>query len=320
MARARRFDVLAAGAMALALACGVAARVAEAASPSPSGSDEASGETDPGLEVWLDRPLPATGAPGSSFDLAFSIWDRSRGELAQIGDVFVRLSPAKGSAAPVEAMARADWPGHAATRMTIPAGGVGDLFVGLHGQSCPASGACTNQDLPFAIAGIGPPPDASAVDLYVAAIRPPKDSLVAGVPTTIEVDLSPRGDWDPATLPIPGRLILIAHHPRGPDLANVPLVAGRSVGQPFTGSVSIAEEGDVVLEIDLPGLSGQPDRVFPTSLLRVTVLRAGDAGPPQPAAGGPPAASEGPPIPLIVGGLLGLAAIGFVVRRVFADL
>ena len=320
MARASRLDVLAAGLIAAALAGGVAAGVADAASPSPSSSADPSGETDPGLEVWLDRPLPATGAPGSSFDLAFSIWDPGRGELAQIGDVFVRLSPATGSAEPVEAMARADWPGHAATRITIPAGGVGDLFVGLHGQSCPASGTCTNEDLPFAIAGIGPPPDASAVDLYVAAIRPPEESLIAGVPTTIDVDLSPRGDWDPATLPTPGRLILIAHHPRGPDLANVPLVAGRAIGQPYSGTVTVPDEGDVVLEVDLPGVAGQPDQVFPTSLLRVTVLPADDAGPPQPAAGAPPAAGDGPPIPLILGGLLALATIGLVVRRVFADL
>jgi len=320
MARAQRLDVLAAAVMAVGLASVVAAGVADAASPSPSASAEPGGGTDPGLEVWLDRPLPATGAPGSSFDLAFSIWDRNRGELAQIGDVFVRLEPASGSAAPVETMAREDWPGHAATRMTIPAGGVGDLFVGFHGQSCPASGACTNEDLPFAIAGIGPPPDASAVDLYVAAIRPPEDSLIAGIPATIEVDLSPRGDWDAAALPTPGRLILIAHHPRGPDLANVPLVAGRIIGQPYTGMVMIPEEGDVVLEVDLPGLAGQPDQAFPTSLLRVTVLPAGDAGPPEPAAGGPPPPADSPPIPLILGGLLVLAAIGLVVRRVFADL
>jgi hypothetical protein len=314
--RGRRLGMLAVCLISAAVIGGVGA-IVDAASPSPAASAEPGPQPNSNLEVWLDQPLPVNDAPGSAFDLGFSIWDRSAGGFAELGDVFVRLSPAAGSGAAVEAMARADWPGHATTRIGVPAGGPGELFVGIRAQACPDSGACTTVDFPFATGGIGPPPNASPIDLYVAAIRPPADPLVAGVPANIEVDLSPRADWDTTALTLPSQLILIARHPRGPDFANVPLARGARIGDPYTGKLTVREAGDFAFEVDLPGAAGSADQPYPSSLVRMTVLPAGDAGPPASTGS---AGGDGPPISLILGGLVALAAVSLVVRRVFADL
>jgi hypothetical protein len=315
--RLRRRHALAFCLLATAFLGGVAARVVVAASPSPPQTAEPTEPREVGLEVWLDRPLPVNDAPGSAFDLGFSIWDPNAGSFADLGDVFVRLSPANGSGAAVEAMAHADWPGHATTRIGVPAGGVGDLFVGFHGQACDASGTCTASDVAFAFGGVGPPPGASPIDLYVAAIRPPADPLIAGVPTEIEVDLSPRADWEASALTLPSQLILIARHPRGPDLANVPLARGARIGDPYTGKLTVPQAGDVAVEVDLPGTAGAPDQQFSSSVVRMTVLPAGDAGAPASAGS---EGGDGPPISLILGGLAALVAVSLIVRRVFADL
>jgi hypothetical protein len=321
--RRRRLRMLAGSLLGLALiTLGGAAtsRIARAASPSPPASEQPTTEppaTDFSLQVWLDRAIPPGLEVGGNLEIGLTVWDPRAGEMLEFGGMFVRLKPATGTAPPSEREAQPDGqvPGHLVARLPVPEGGGGEVEVGFRGQSCDASGACTTTDSLLPITGVGPPPDASPVDLFRAVIRPPDDPLVAGVAADVEVDLVPRVDWEPSTLHLPSQLLLIARQPQGPDLANVPLVRGTAAGTPYTGQLPVRDAGEVSLEVDLPADNGA-DEVFPGSMLRVIVFPSND--PAVAPADGP--GEGGPPIMLIVGGLAALAAASLVIRRVFADL
>lgn len=317
--RLRRFRILAGALLGLALLIGggtAASRVAQAASPSLPASEPPA--TDFSLQIWLDRAIPPGLEVGGNIEIGLTVWEPRAGEMLELGGLFVRLKPATGTAAPSEREALPDGqaPGHLVARLPVPEGGAGEVEVGFHGQSCDASGTCTTTDSLLPITGIGPPPDASPIDLFRAVITPPADPLVAGVPADVVVDLVPRVDWDPSAIHLPDQLLLIARQTRGPDLANVPLARGTSVGTPYTGQLTLPDAGEVSLEVDLPAGNGA-DEVFPDSFLRVIVVPSDD-----PSLGPTDGAGDagGPPIPLIVGGLAALVAASLVIRRVFADL
>ena len=296
-------------------------RVAHAASPSPPASPSPAASeppaTDFSLQVWLDRAIPPGLEVGGNIEIGLTVWDPRAGEMLEFGGMFVRLRPATGTAPPSEREAQPDGhvPGHLVARLPVPEGGGGEVEVGFHGQSCDASRTCTTTDSLLPITGVGPPPDASPVDLFRAVIRPPADPLVAGLAAEVEVDLFPRVDWEPSTVHLPGQVLLIARQSRGPDLANVPLVRGTATGTPYTGQLTVADAGEVALEVDFPADNGA-DEVFPGSMLRVIVFPSND---PSVAPADDPG-QGGPPIMLIVGGLAALAAVSLVIRRVFADL
>lgn len=319
----RRFRVLAGSLLGLALVSvggAAASGIALAASPSPPASEPPATEppaTDFSLQIWLDRAIPPGLEVGENIAIGLTVWDPRAGEMLEFGGMFVRLKPATGTAPPSEREAQPDRrvPGHLVAVLPVPEGGGGEVEVGLHGQSCDASGTCTTMDSLLPITGVGPPPDASPVDLFRAVIRPPEDPLVAGVATDIEVDVVPRVDWEPSAIHLPDQLLLIARQARGPDLANVPLLRGTATGTAYNGQLAVPDAGEVTLEVDLPADNGA-DEVFPGSMLRVIVFPSND-----PAVAPVDGPSEGgPPIMLVVGGLAALAAVSLVIRRVFADL
>ena len=325
--RRRRFRMLAGSLLGLAFVVGVgaaAADVAEAASPSPPASEQPATEppaSEPppdefSLQVWLDRPIPPGLEVGGNIEIGLILWDPRAGEILEFGGLFIRLKPATGTAPPSERDAQPDgrMPGHLAARLPVPEGGGGDVEVGFRGQTCDQGGTCMPTDSLLPITGFGPPPGASPIDLLRAVIRPPEDPLVAGRAADIEVDVVPRIDWEPSAINLPGQLLLIARTARGPDLASVPLARGTSAGTPYTGQLTLPAPGEVTLEVDLPAGNGA-DEPFPDSFLRVLVVPADDSS--LPADG---ADASGPPVPLIVGGLVALVAVSLVVRRVFADL
>ncbi|HET7702033.1 MAG TPA: hypothetical protein VFK35_01425 [Candidatus Limnocylindrales bacterium] len=292
-----------------------------AASPSPPapGGSAAPGEEphDTGLETWLDAPLPAGAQPGAILDIGAVIWDTRGGELAQAVGGYMKLYPLSGDADPTEGAIRSDWPGHVRGSVVVPEGGPGRIEIGFRGQECPDDGgACRLVDMPFTDGGIGPPPGAPRALLVIAAFRPPVESLVVGRPVALELDLTPRAEWDVATLGLPDRLLARVRPVRGSVLASVELRRAGGVDAPYGGSIVIPEAGDLVLEAAVPGNGGE-DQVIPGSILRLTVA-ASDDGPGPATAGGQGDAPLS--IPLLVAALAAAIAAGLVIRRVFADL
>lgn len=259
-------------------------------------------------------------------------------ELSLWVNVYVRLwPPGAVDELPPKADIRNDWPGHLVATATVPKNGLGSVEVGLHAIDCLPDGTCPLADISMAMGGVGPPPGVPRDKLitgFVSGIVDP----VAGVPFDLAVDIEQKADWDPTSLGLPDRLIAIAHHPRGPDLATGELLRQGAAGQPYAGTLTIPDAGDIVVVAALPG-SGSEEVVIPTTTTRLTVATTGRE---LPAAGGEPTggdrASGAPragtnPTPVDAGGsddlslLLWIVGVGVVllitalmVRPVFADL
>jgi hypothetical protein len=320
--RSRSLGAVVARAAGAAFAVAVAVGGASlAASPVPSAP-----ASDTTIEAWLDEPFTADARVGAKVENGVTMWDRAHGQLLELSDAYVRLHPAKGSAKPTEARARADWPGHLAFEIAIPKGGPGLLETGFEGQTCTASGACTETRFPFAFGGYGPPPDAPRSVLVTATVLSPQSPVMADEALDVVVDVVPKGAWDPARLELPDRLVAFvgAIGGSGPDLASAELRATSDPrpepGTTYAGQIRIPQAGTMRLLVAIPG-NGTEDDVLPT-LTRLTVTGAGGgSSPPPTAAGGPAAPPEpGPPWALIVGGLAGVVAAGLVIRTAFADL
>lgn len=187
------------------------------------------------------------------------------------------------------------------------------------------------------IGGVGPPPDVPREKLIKGSISGIVDPVV-DVPFDLSVDIEQLADWDPASLGLPDHLVAFAHHPRGPDLATADLRRQGPAGQPYAGTLTIPEAGDMVVVAALPG-NATEDVVIPTTTTRLTVATAGGVLPAaggQPTGGvrasGAPRAGTNPPgvgaggsddlsLLLWIGvAVLVLLVTAVMVRRVFADL
>jgi hypothetical protein len=296
------------------------------------------------IQPWLDREAPLDAAPGSTIRIGITLWDTAAGELSLWVNVYVRLwPPGSVDGLPPKADIRNDWPGHLIATATVPQGGLGSIEVGLHGVECHPDGTCPLADIPMTIGGVGPPPGVPREKLITGSVSGIVDP-VAGVPFDLTVDIHEKADWDPASLGLPDRIVAIARHPRGPDLETAELRRQGPAGQPYTGSVTLPEAGDMVVVAALPG-NGAEDTVLPTTTTRLLVASAAGGG--QPTGGGESAAGGGAaaagatgaprtgtnPAPVDAGGsgdrslLLWIVGVGLVlvvtglmVRRVFADL
>jgi hypothetical protein len=297
------------------------------AASSPPASDPPANAS--GVEFWLDEAITPDARAGAALEIGVTLWDVRRQTFAEINDPEVTLHPAAGKAAAAKGTSRPDWPGHLIVSVDVPKGGPGRLDLGFGGRSCTSDGTCTDIVLPFALGGVGPPPDAPISDLVDATMDAPLPPFVAGKPIDLRVRLVPRAGWDPALLALPDRLVAFINRPRGTDLATAELRRPRIVGDPYTGQITPpeGETGDLVLNVAIPGENGNPDVVLPATVTRLAVVDGDDPAPPtpsaRPAAGAPTGAPAAPTDLTPIVWVLGIAAVigvGFGVSRALADL
>lgn len=101
----------------------------------------------------LDASLPSDPDPGSEITVGWTVetlLGDGTGTRAPFNaeGMFIRLIPTEGD--PVEAIGRQDTLGHYVATVTVPAGGIADVAIGLRGESC-SGGTCQRSDMLFAI-------------------------------------------------------------------------------------------------------------------------------------------------------------------------
>lgn len=305
---------------ALLLAAGLATLIARGGSAASAAPSDAPATSDPGgfgnIEIWLDQPIPAQVPAGETILVGLTLWDTNARELSTMNGLYLRLHPATGKARPTEAETRSDWPGHILANVIVPKGGPGAVEAGISGRACTDDGTCRDVDFPFKIGGNGPPPDAPRSLLVEARFHAPSGPVIAGSPLDVIVDLQPRGPWDPRSLGLPDRLVVMARNGTGPDLASAEVRLGAGPGSPYRGRITIPEAGDVALLFAIPG-QGTEDDVIQTATTRIKVVPATDSTPA--AAVADPAQGDVPWLLIGGGAVLALLA-SLVIRGVFADL
>jgi hypothetical protein len=325
-------------ALAFVLAVAGAARAADpsaypsaaaSGAPSPAASILPGEVRPPGnIQAWRDSDYITPDAPpGGMVEAGFSFWDARQQDFFQPGDIYVMLHPAKGDAAPSDAMVTSDFPGHVKAGMVVPEGGPGDVEVGMLVPACIEGAGCGDQRAPFAIAGIGPPPDARLEQLIGAEILPLVGDTVVDREFPISVNVVPKGDWTEDTLKLPDHLVVFARHPGGQPLSTGDIRPGTQPGTPWTGKLSIPETGDVQIVVAIPRDDGTNVEIEGASLDR-QVIQGGRPASNAPAASATPApdspapASSGgiPTIALIGGVAVVIVVVGLVARRLLADL
>ena len=101
--------------------------------------------------VTLDTSLPRDPDPGSEITVGWTVETALEdGTRAPFNAewMFIRLIPTTGE--PVEAVGQQDTLGHYVATLTVPAGGIADVAIGLGGESC-SGGTCQRADMRFAI-------------------------------------------------------------------------------------------------------------------------------------------------------------------------
>jgi hypothetical protein len=319
----------------------LAASGASAASPSaePGGSAAPTpaasilpGEVSPpgNIQAWSDGGYITPDAPpGGMVEAGFSFWDAREQDFIQIGDVYVRLHPAKGDAEPSDGILTYDFPGHVLAGLVVPEGGPGEVEVGMLMPACISTVGCGNQRAPFIIAGDGPPPDARLDQLIGAEILPLVGDTVVDREFPVSVNVVPKGLWGFDQLALPDHLVVIARHPGGQPLSTGDLRPGPQPGTPYVGRLSIPETGDVQIVVAIPREDGSNAEIEGASVDR-QVIQGGrpsaSSGPAPSATAGPaspvPASSSGgiPPLVWIVGIGAALVVGVIILRRVLADL
>jgi hypothetical protein len=294
-----------------------------AAGPSPSVSPSPSPPTCPDPFVaWYDQALAADIPAGQQVPIGFTVWDCNGGSLAFTTSAQVRVHPKVGKDTPVVFPTRSDWTGHLLTTIESPKGGLGEIEVGFPGQVCRDDGTCEAAFFPFAIGGVGPPPEASRAVLVEARIAPGGDRLVAGHPFPVDVVLEPRAGWAADALAMPDRIVVEAQVVRGDTRWVSDATRPAGSGGPYSAMLTVDEPGDIVLRAGIPGPGGEA-RLIETGSARV-IVEPGDGTietpPPAGATGAPGQGDALPPILPIAAGIVGIVVVSLVIRRAFADL
>jgi hypothetical protein len=201
----------------------------------------------------------------------------------------------------------------------VPEGGPGVIEVGVQGRVCTSDETCTDENLPFTLAGSGPPPEADPATLIDATFHQFVGDLVAGREFPVSIDVVPRGRWDIEVLDLPEQLVVTATVRGGSELARADLQSGGTPGVPYTGRLMIPEAGDIALAVAVPAEVGE-DHVIASSTTVVTVIEGGGGSPVEP--DDPGASDDRVDIPIVVWlvGIGALVAAGLVARRALADL
>lgn len=270
------------------------------------------------VEAWLDGPLPSDALAGSSILVGMTLVSADgtgKAALSPVSPTYLRLFPATGAAAPTQAPVRIDWQGHVRAVVRVPEGGPGAVELGFVAEECHDDGTCQSVEIPFAVGGVGPPPDIPPVDLVTSAVHPPAETPVAGRKLNVDVEVIPRADWDVAALGLPDRVIAIVSQPRGPDVVTAELIRNGAAGSLYEGSITIPRAGEYAIVIAFPGANGHEDQVIAGSPTRLIVEAEA-----APQAGPGDAPADAPPMALIAGLGVALVAAGIAISRVFADL
>jgi hypothetical protein len=301
------------------------------AAPSPAASILPGEVSPPGnIQAWDDGgQITPDAPPGGMVEAGFSFWDAREQDFVDIGEVYVRLHPAKGKAAPTDGILSYDFPGHVLAGLVVPEGGPGEVEVGMLMPACISDVGCGNQRAPFHVAGEGPPPDARLDQLISAEILPLVGDTVAGREFPVSVNVVPKGLWGFDQLALPDHLVVIARHPGGQPLSTGDLRPGPQPGTPYLGRLSIPETGDVQIVGAIPREDGSNAEIEGASIDR-QVIQGGrpsaSSGPVASATAAPaspvPASSSGgiPPVVLVVAIGAALVVGVLLLRRVLADL
>ena len=321
--------------LAAAVAASAVAGAAAGASPAASAGSLPTRDSLGQIEVWLDADFITPDAPpGGTLQAGFTFWDLGQLTLKAVDGVYVRLRPAKGSAAPSEGRVRADFAGHVVADLVVPKGGPGTVQVGIHGRSCDASGTCTPADIPLPIAGTGPPTGAPALELVSGSIHDIVGDIVTARPFSVTADVVPRGLWDVRSVGLPDTVDVIAFQPNDPTGAmfgSGSLQRQGDVGTPYTGTMTVRTVGTLELAVALH--LGGAGLVIAGDRKPITVLEAGVRPSTGPAASNPAAPPDSTPagsdstapsggIPVIVWVVAVLVVIvggGALLLRLLAD-
>lgn len=143
--------------------------------------------------VTLDASLPSDPQPGSEITVGWTVeTPGDNGERLPFNaeGMLFRLLPPSGD--PVEAIGTQSPLGHYVATMTVPAGGIRAVEVGLRGESC-SGGTCQRSDILFAIDDSTVPVFAPGGPVSNAAAGTAPDSPATTSPGIGASDLQPVG-------------------------------------------------------------------------------------------------------------------------------
>jgi hypothetical protein len=264
------------------------------------------------LQAWLDEPLPSDAEPGTQLRIGALLWDRVHNTTAGASPTFVRLYPASGDGAPVEAAASPDWPGHVVATLMVPDGGPGRVEVRLRGTACTQDG-CEVSDALFDLQGVGPPEGAPLPSIVDADIEPLVPTFTAGQATEVDVVLRPDVDWP--DLARPGRLFVLVRQPRGDQFEAVPANLVDEAGRRYRATITLPEVGRYILEASMEEGRAAGD-LFVASALAVEAVApalASSDPSPSPTTGAPGEAADPGVLPLaIVAAVAVVASLGII--------
>jgi hypothetical protein len=105
-----------------------------------------------GAEAKLDTAIPRDAEPGTTVDIGWSVFSLvdGRQEPIQGSPVYVRLvAPDGRTSTEVAGTEKPSGSGHYTASIVVPAGGIGEVIVGMVGEACTANGACERSDIIF---------------------------------------------------------------------------------------------------------------------------------------------------------------------------
>lgn len=108
-----------------------------------------------GAEARLDTPVHRDAEPGSTIDVGWSVFSVSGVERQPMvgSPIYIRLvSRDRATSTEVMGTESPSGSGHYEASIEVPAGGIGEVAVGLVGEACDANG-CRRSDMPIQIIG-----------------------------------------------------------------------------------------------------------------------------------------------------------------------
>lgn len=105
-----------------------------------------------GAEAKLDTGIPRDAEPGSTIDVGWSVFSifGDRTEPVVGSPVYIRLvAPGGTTSTEVMGTERPDGSGHYVASIDVPAGGIGEVIVGMVGEACYQDGTCERSDVIF---------------------------------------------------------------------------------------------------------------------------------------------------------------------------